>query len=343
MSSSSDDDNNVELEAVEVQDPPAEKKKKKKAGFADEDEVIGTSEGLADDMTSGEMQTRETAIKKASGKRGRTTLAKMRQTLVEGAQEVSGAVADASSNTIAMGIEAIVVAADKLMEDEEEWGAPDDLTLSEAYMLLWCDEKGNIAGKESSAMLQAVAYGAMLIDLLKAKKISIQKLNKKLAGAKWDRFVLHPAGTEGLENFLDDAFTDIADDHEKGKRQTVAKFIESVCYGSGDLIESILDSLVDKEIYEEKIEKKCMIFSKTRFETLNNGPKEGLVKTIREILLDKAEPSLFFTVLLRCIRKADSDSMFDAPFMKRILTTKLEMKRAGPELKNYDKLPGEER
>jgi len=315
---------------------PAEEPAKKQVGFDVED---SNAKGYAP-------KTEEVdEIKAASAKGRQTTFQKMRQTLKEGAQEMGTAVSDATSFTLANTVENIVVATARMIRKEGGWGGPAGLALSEAFVLLWVDNHGDIPGRKNSATLQAILYGCLLCDLIAINKLDVQKFNKKMGPMSWERFIISPTGPEALNNFLDPAFQSIKENYDKGERRTIAKWVEVVATSVNEGTETVDDvvfSLCDKNILKQ--EKKTMLLVETRRWPMGEGGQkvlEELIAALRKVLLDDEPPSIFLRSLLRWMRAADSDFTFGNPFYDKALKTKAERQKAQKMIQNSDRLEGE--
>jgi len=284
-------------------------------------------------------------LKAASAKGRQTTFQKMRQTLKEGAQEVGTAVSDATSFTLANTVEQIVVATARMIRKEGNWAGPAGFALSEAFILLWVDKNGEIPGRKNSATLQAILYGCLLCDLIAINKLDVQKFNKKMGPMTWERFIISPTGPEALNNFLDPAFQAVKENYDKGERRTIAKWVEVVATSVNEGTETVDDvvfSLCDKDILKQ--EKKTMLMVETRkWPVAANGQKtiEELIGALRKVLLDDEPASPFIRSLLRWIRAADSDFMFQSPFIDKVLKTKVEKQKAEKILQKSERLEGE--
>merc|ERR1712113_1115618 len=135
-----------------------DEKEKLKVGFQEPDSEKKI--GAIDTVVGGKSNSK----KKSPGQRT-TTLAKMRKTLADGAKETADVISDASSFSLATKIEAIVWAMQE--SGDEKWECPENLTLAEAFVLFWRKSDGSVDGAKNSASLQALAYAAMLGDLIR--------------------------------------------------------------------------------------------------------------------------------------------------------------------------------
>lgn len=191
-----------------------DEKEKLKVGFQEPDSEKKI--GAIDTVVGGTSNSK----KKSPGQRT-TTLAKMRKTLADGAKETADVISDASSFSLANKVEAILWAIQESKEDS--WEIPDDLTLSEAFMLFWRKGDGSVDGRKTSASLQALAYGAMLADLIHKDKIVAQKMNKKVGFVNYAKYVVSPTSDLELDSFLDEALLDIIEQHGAGKKKDTRK------------------------------------------------------------------------------------------------------------------------
>lgn len=319
---------------------------KKGVGFAvDDDEPsaekkIGAIEIAIDDSPK--------KAKKSPGNRT-TTLAKMRKTLADGAKETADVISDASSFSLATKVESILWAIQESKEFHNDWGVPENMTLSEAFMLFWRGADGSIDGRKNSASLQALAYGAMLADLMHLDKITAQKMNKKVGLIKYIKYVLKPTSDLELDSFLDEALIYIIDQHADGKKKTVAKYVEEVATSFSEgvlMIDAIMESLVEKNIVGENTSKWLGQTTKKYPLGEKSDVYEDLCKQLRAILMDDGvEANPFFTFLVRFMRQADKEYFMRNPFMNHVLKNKMEWTKAknkhGGSLSQFDKLTGE--
>jgi len=270
-------------------------------------------------------------IKAASAKGRQTTFQKMRQTLKEGAEEVGTAVSDATSFTLANTVESIVVATARFIRKEGNWSGPANLALSEAFVLLWVDKHGEIPGRKNSATLQAILYGCLLVDLIAINKLDVQKFNKKMGPVSWERHIISPTGPEALNNFLDPAFQAVKENYDKGERRTIAKWVEVIATSVNEGTETVDDvvfSLVDKDVLKQEKKTTFMIETK-KWPMSENGQKvvDELLGALRKVLLDDEPATPFIRSLLRWMRAADHDFMFQSPFLDKVLKTRWKSKR----------------
>lgn len=315
-----------------------DEKEKLKVGFQEPE--TEKKIGAIDTVVGGKSNS-----KKKSPNQRTTTLAKMRKTLADGAKETADVISDASSFSLANKVEAILWAIQESKEDD--WQVPDDLTLSEAFMLFWRKSDGSVEGRKTSASLQALAYGAMLADLIHKDKIVAQKMNKKVGFVNYTKYVVRPTSDLELDSFLDEALLDIIEQHGAGKKKTLAKYVEDVAtsFSEGALMtEVILESLVERNICSET--KSTWLGSVTKKWPLGENKKvfEDLHSKLRSILLDdNVEATPFETFLLRLLRQADKEYLLRNPFMGNILKSKVEWNKAKSKgLAKFDKLAGEE-
>jgi hypothetical protein len=283
-------------------------------------------------------------IKAASQKGRQTTFQKMRQTLKEGAEEVGTAVSDATSFTLATTVEHIVVATARFIRKENNWNGPAGLGMAEAFVLLWTDKSGEIAGRKNSATLQAICYGCLLVDLIAIGKLDVQKFNKKIGPMAWERHIISPTGPEALNNYMDPVFQSVKENYDKGERRTIAKWVEVVATSEEgtETIDDVVYSLSDKDIL--KLEKKKALLG----ETFKAPPTasgqiviDELIGALRKVLLDGEEAPPFIRSLLRWIHEADRDFVMRSPFISKVLKTSVEKQRAAAVLKTIAKLDGE--
>jgi len=337
-------------EVEEKQEDAAEespKPKKKGVGFAEPEEDEGKKKGAIEYKVASDPEDPAAALRPKKANRT-TTLAKMRKTLADGAKETADVISDASSFSLANSVEAIVWAIQESKEDD--WQIPNNLTLSEAFMMFWRKSDGSIEGRTTSASLQALAYGAMLADLIHMDKISAQKMNKKVGFINYEKYVIHPTSDLEFDSFLEEPFLEIVDQHGNGKRKTIAKYVEDVAtsYSEGSLmVEVILESLVERKIIKET-STTTFLGTTTKKYPLgeNKAVFENLTKTLRGILMDDGVKHTPFTLfLLRFMRQGDKQFMVTNPFMNHLLKNKMERKKAkakwGGSLQEFDKLPGE--
>jgi len=161
----------------------------------------------------------------------------------------------------------------------------------------------------------------------------------------WERYIISPTGPEALNNFLDPAFQSVKENYDKGERRTIAKWVEVVATSVNEGTETVDDvvfSLCDKDILKQ--EKKTMLMVESRrWPVAENGHKvvEELVAALRKVLLDDEPPSIFIRSLLRWMRSADSDFVFQNPFVDKVLKTKAEKQKAEKMLQKSDRLEGE--
>jgi len=237
------------------------------------------------------------------------------------------------------------VATARMIRKEGNWAGPAGLALSEAFLLLWVDKNGEIPGRKNSATLQAILYGCLLCDLIAVNKLDVQKFNKKMGPMSWERFIISPTGPEALNNFLDPAFQAVKENYDKGERRTIAKWVEVVATSVNEGTETVDDvvfSLCDKDVLKQ--EKKTMLMVESRrWPVAANGQKtvDDLIGSLRKVLLDDEPPSIFLRSLIRWIKAADADFMFQNPFLDKILKTKVEKQKAEKVLAACAKLEGE--
>jgi hypothetical protein len=193
--------------------------------------------------------------------------------------------------------------------------------------------------------LQAILYGCLLCDLIAINKLDVQKFNKKMGVIAWERHIISPTGPEALNNFLDPCFQSVKENYDKGERRTIAKWVEVVATSVNEGTETVDDvvfSLVDKDILKQ--EKKTMLgIESRRWPIAESGQKvvDELLGALRKVLLDDETPSPFIRSLLRWVRAADSDFMFQSPFIDKVLKTKAEKQKAEKILQRSAKLEGE--
>jgi len=337
-----------EKEEPEKEEPEKEEpEKKKEVVFRELEEQTSIAQVKIGSVETIDDEKARLQPKKKKNNRT-TTLAKMRKTLADGAKETADVISDASSFSLANNVEAIVWAIQESKEDD--WQIPNNLTLSEAFMMFWRKSDGSVEGRTTSASLQALAYGAMLADLIHMDKISAQKMNKKVGFINYEKYVIHPTSDLEFDSFLEEPFLEIVDQHGNGKRKTIAKYVEDVAtsYSEGSLmVEVILESLVERKIIKEN-STTTFLGTTTKKYPLgeNKAVFENLTKTLRGILMDDGVEHTPFTLfLLRFMRQGDKQFMVTNPFMNHLLKNKMERKKAkakwGGSLQEFDKLPGE--
>lgn len=337
------DTEDTEKVEVKVEDPPTEpepEKQKLKVGFETEESDETKKQIGSIDTVVGE----KGSPKKKKPSQRTTTLAKMRKTLADGAKETADVISDASSFSLATKIEAIVWAMQE--SGDEKWECPENLTLAEAFVLFWRKSDGSVDGAKNSASLQALAYAAMLGDLIRLDKITAQKMNKKVGFVTYAKYVVHPTSDLEMDSFLDEPFLYIVEQHKAGKKKTIAKYVEDVAtsfHEGAMMVEVILENLVESNVLTES---KSTFMGSTKVKYPLGENKEvysKLLKEVRGVLLDDGvEATPFIKFLLRLLRQADKEYVFRNPFMGNILTNKSEWNKAKTKgLANFDKLKGE--
>lgn len=307
-----------------------EKPKKKRGVQFDAEAVAGAPE--VEEMD---------AVRKVDKKSRQTTLAKVRQTIIDAAEDVGEAVSDASSFTFANTVERVVVAIYK--QGIKDWVGPEGLTLPEGFCLIWLGKDGGCEGRKTSAVLQAICYACMLAELVKLEKIDLQRINKEMAGVKWDKYVVHPTEVEPPDSYLEEPFIEIKESHDKKQRRTVAKWLEHTATslsGGQFMVDLVLETLVDEEICKEVTKKIAGLIPTKRYPIVNNkdGPKAALIGRLRGILLDGEDTDPYCTYLLRLLRLADKDFLLRNPFMGKVLRSRIEWEKAKSRLRAFDEL-----
>lgn len=325
------DQDNVAVE-VEMEDQTRKKSKskadKKSARFEAAEDIEGAPEVAILDEKKDKPQARG------------MTFANVRKTIVQGAQEVGGAVSDATSYAIATSVEHIIVAIKEMGTDwGSETGGVPLLSISEAFLLMWRSPKGVIDGRRSSTNLQALMFGTVMAEMLKQGLVSFEIVPKAVGAITWKRYVVHPTGAQPPENFLFENFAEIKDTHDEGQRATIAKWVENVATGElgTQTVQNVIDELEDKGILSTS-GGTCFDH---KFNLVKKEPYDGLVDAMRKTLLDDQTPSVFITILLRFMRLADKEYVVKSPFLNHVLRNKEEWARAKDRLAKYDKLPHE--
>lgn len=212
------------------------------------------------------------------------------------------------------------------------------LKLSQAYCLMWQEnDSGDVDGRRSSFQLLGGAVAAALLDLIVMGRIELVVAPKSALGLiSYKKNYVKIINHRSTESYLDAAiFSKLATYEQKMLQARMKLELSEVIRdelvrwkGEQSCATVTLNSLVDLGILDRKSKRFGL-----RYPTLNPEPEQRLVKEIREIALDYAEPNSYMRILLSLLRSVDGMHVLKDPLLKRHFT-KEEYKGAKERIKH---------